>query len=303
MSFDSWLTEEASLDEKDEALKNQWETWPPASLSAPENPYDVIDSAERSYQSTRKSDRIKNGLLLFTAALAACLATFLIIGWDKAENVLIKTETYLASSAASKAEFSLPDGTKVFLNKNSKLYYCDDFNGRIRNVRLEGEAYFDVVKDSERPFVVQVKGMSIEVLGTCFTVSAYEDDQVETYLEEGSILARVPERESVILEPNHAIRYDVSNGVMVKFKEAASNHTAWIDGKLEFVNKTLKDIMECLEHWYCIDISCDDMERASEVRLSMTIRQEGVAEIFKALSHITDLSYIIDSKGNVKISF
>ena len=61
--------------------------------------------------------------------------------------------------------------------------------------------------------------------------------------------------------------------------------------------------MECLEHWYGVDMSCNDVEEASQVYLSMTIRQESIEEIFGALSRIANLSYFIDSRGNVKISF
>jgi len=300
MTFDKWLTDGESGAEKDKALNDIWENMPLTSASAVEDPFSIIEEAEKIENiESQKSFRRKTVWLWVTSAAAACMAVFAFIGWSRPEH----DETCLVSSVTSKGEFVLPDGSTVWLNKDSRLYYLNDMQGKIREVRLEGEGYFDVAKDAVRPFVVQAGGMSIQVLGTRFTVSAYKDRPVEAYLEEGRIMAKVPECEPIILTPDQAVRYDASVRELKTFDETASDHTAWIDGRLEFVNKSLKDIIDCLEHWYCVSISCNDMDMASKVRLSMTIRQEGIEEICKALSTIADLSYFIDSRGNVKISF
>ena len=300
MAFDRWLTDNEDREEKDEAMNAIWDNTPLTSAHVAEDPFSIIEEAEKIENiESQKSSRRKTVWLWVTSAAAACMAALAFMGWNRPEY----NETCLVSSVTSKGEFVLPDGSTVWLNKDSRLYYLNDLQGEIREVRLEGEGYFDVAKDAGHPFVVQAGGMSIKVLGTRFTVSAYEDRPVEAYLEEGKIMAKVPEHEPVILDPDQAIRYDASAGELQAFAETASDHTAWVDGKLEFVNKSLKDIIDCLEHWYCVSISCNDMEMASKVRLSMTIRQEGIEEICTALSTIADLSYFIDSKGNVKISF
>ena len=300
MAFDRWLTDNEGREEKEEAMNAIWENIPLTSASVAEDPFSIIEEAEKIENiESQKSSRRKTAWLWVTSAAAACMAVFAFLGWSRPEY----NETCLVSSVTSKGEFVLPDGSTVWLNKDSRLYYLNDLQGGIREVRLEGEGYFDMAKDAGRPFVVQAGGMSIKVLGTRFTVSAYEDRPVEAYLEEGQIMAQVPEHGPVILDPDQAVRYDASVGEISTFSETASDHTAWIDGRLEFVNKSLKDIIDCLEHWYCVSISCNDMDMASGVRLSMTIRQEGIEEICTALSTIADLSYFIDSKGNVKISF
>lgn len=300
VAFDNWITNGESGVEKDKALRDIWDNMPLTSAPVVDDPFSIIDEAEKIENiESQKISRRKTVWLWVTSVAAACMTVFAIIGWNKPEY----NETCLASSVTSKGEFILPDGSTVWLNKGSRLYYLNDLQGKRREVRLEGEGYFDVVKDADRPFVVNAGGMSVKVLGTRFTLSAYENRPVEAYLEEGKIMAMVPEYEPVLLSPDQAVRYDASARELQTFAETASDHTAWIDGKLEFVNKSLKDIIDCLEHWYCVSISCNDMDMASEVRLSMTIRQEGIEEICKALSTIADLSYFIDSKGNVKISF
>lgn len=298
-AFDRWLTDRDSCDEKEDALSALWESMPLTSASVPENPFAVIEDAEKMEE--LRVSRTKNIWLWMTSAVAACMTVFALIGWNA--RSAHECTCCLVSSSNSKGEFTLPDGSVVWLNQDSRLYYSNDLKGKIREVKLEGEGYFNVAKDAEHPFVVQAGDMVIKVLGTRFTVSAYNDRPIQAYLEEGSILATVPEHEPVTLTPDHAVRYDSGSKGFVTYKENASDHTAWVGSRLEFVNKPLSDIIECLEHWYCEDIFCSDMETASGIRLSMTIRQESIDEIFSAISTIADLSYITDSSGNIKISF
>ncbi|MBQ8838679.1 MAG: FecR domain-containing protein [Bacteroidales bacterium] len=299
-TFERWLIDDSAREEKDKAMRDIWDDMSLADASAPEDPFSIISEAEKLQTvSSMNVSRRKTIWLWTMSAVAACMTVFAAIGWFNAGRY----ETCLASSETSKGEFVLPDGTKVWLNRNSRLYYSGGLDGRNRKVRLEGEGYFDVVKDSMHPFIVEAGRMSIRVTGTSFTVSAYEGRPVKAYLETGSIVACAPGHEEVFLVPDHAVMYDVKDNVFETYNENATDHTAWIDARLEFFNKPLTDIMECLEHWYGIDIICNDMERASDVRLSMMIRQESVEEIMSAIGAIADLSYFIDSMGDVKISF
>ena len=300
MTFEKWLTEGEACEEKSEALSDIWDELSLTSANAPEDPYAIISEAERieDYGSS-KALRKKTIWLYMVSAVAACFAVLAFLGWNRHEP----SEMCLMSSENGKGKFELPDGSVVCLNRNSRLYYSGDFDGDIREVTLEGEGYFDVAKNVERPFVVRAGDMYIKVLGTRFTVSAYEAETVEAYLEEGSIWARVPKHDPVVLSSDQAVVYDAGENKFEIYTETASDHTAWIDARLEFVNKSLNDILDCLEHWYCVDISCNDERMASEIYLSMTIRQESVEEILSALSRIANLSYFIDSRGNVKVSF
>lgn len=298
-AFGRWLADREACDEKDEALGAVWDSMPLSVASAPEDPLAVLADAERIEDIESGVPAKKTVLLWITSAVAACMTVFAILGWSD----LNKGDTCLASSETSKGSFVLPDGSRIWLNKGSRLYYSDRFGSRLRKVRLEGEGYFDVVKDGEHPFVVEAGGLAIKVLGTRFTVSAYQSGPVTAYLEEGSILAMASGHEDVTLMPDQAVRYDKADGSLKTFAENASDHTAWIDARLEFENKPLTDILDCLEHWYGIEILCNDRETASGIRLSMVIRQEPVGEILNAIGAIADFSYFIEADGDVKISF
>lgn len=299
-AFQRWLLDDEASDEKDAALSSVWDNMSLAHSSAPEDPFKILDEAER-IESTESFAKVKrmNRLMIAITVVAASLAIFAFVGW----HMMGDSEVCLASAAGSKAEFLLPDGTRVWLNKGSKLSYKNDLSGDERKVKLEGEGYFDVADDLSRPFYVEAGGLSIKVLGTVFTVTAYKDESVKVFLEEGSVRASAPGHEDIILSPDQAILYDPATDSFRSYVENSADHTAWIDRRLDFVNKPLSDIIDCLEHWYGINIVCNDMNKASRIRLSMVIRQEPIEEILEAICAIAQVSYITDSKGDIKLSF
>lgn len=299
-TFERWFLDNESREQKDAALQSVWDNLSLIDADAPEDPYVILADAER-IEAAASMDviRRKNRWLWTLSVIAACLAVFAVVGWRLATGSV----TCLASSETSKAVFTLPDGSRICLNRNSRLTYSTGLNGRCRNVKLDGEGYFDVASDPDHPFHVEAAGLSIKVLGTIFTVSAYEDKPVRAFLEEGSIEASVRGYDDILLTPDHAVVYDSNSGRFEAYDENSLDHTAWVDDRLDFVNKPLSDIFDCLEHWYGVNILCNDIERASEIRLSMVIRQEPIEEIFDAIGAIADMSFFIDSRGDVKLSF
>jgi ferric-dicitrate binding protein FerR (iron transport regulator) len=144
---------------------------------------------------------------------AASVAIILFGGWLwKTSQSSLKEETKqeaLEARKGSRSRSLLPDGTTVWLNAGSKLYYENDFTGTTREVRLEGEAFFDVVKQPDRPFIVHTSGIDIKVLGTAFNVKSYpEDKTVETTLYRGSVRVfrhEDSEKKAIQLKPNEKL--------------------------------------------------------------------------------------------------
>ncbi|MDP4251971.1 MAG: FecR family protein, partial [Bacteroidota bacterium] len=124
------------------------------------------------------------------------------------ENPMVQTSEVMAKPGA-RTKLVLPDGTQVWLNSGSKLHYNNDFNTRLREVNLEGEAFFDVVKDAAHPFIVHTSTINVKVLGTAFNVKSYPRDEViETTLLRGLIeITRKddPSTPKVILKPNEKL--------------------------------------------------------------------------------------------------
>ena len=149
---------------------------------------------------------------------------------------------------------TLSDGTKVWLNSQSKIKYPVIFNDITREVYLEGEAYFEVTRDTQHPFHVNVKnGVSIEVLGTSFNVRSYMDENtIETVLEKGSVrmsqgkdaVILIPGNKAVYL-PNEPIRLTTVNTEL---------YTAWRHGQYIFMNESVENILKQLSRWYDIEV-------------------------------------------------
>lgn len=149
----------------------------------------------------------------------------------------------------------LSDGTRVHLNSMSSLCYPVDFADRCREVELEGEGYFEVAKTG-KPFIVKVRGMRVEVLGTTFNLSAYPDDEAyRTTLVEGSVKIVADDGKSLLLEPSQQVTLNMKDGTMQVRTVDISFCTSWVQGKINFKDQRLEDIMESLSRWYDMEVS------------------------------------------------
>lgn len=192
----------------------------------------------------------------------------------------------------SKGSVTLPDGTLVWLNENSKLVYPEHFTEDSRKVELTGEAYFEVTHNEKAPFSVETNGMEVKVLGTCFNVRNYGDrNRIETTLLSGKVnVALAQLSEEIILRPNQTLSYDKGNGDVDVRQAEAEEHIIWIHDKLTFSNEKLSDVLRKMKYWYGIDIDCEPGVPMDQ-RISFVIRKESKDEIFKLLSLIVPVEY------------
>lgn len=155
---------------------------------------------------------------------------------------------------------TLQDGTKVWLNSESELYYPVQFSSTARPVKLSGEAYFEVARDTLRPFTVEVNGQfHVNVLGTRFNIKAYPSDgHSETTLIQGKVAVSDPaqSRQAVILQPSEqAVRHN--NQEIEVRKVNAAYSIAWHEGWFYFSNEPLEKALEQIGRWYDMDFVFD----------------------------------------------
>lgn len=194
-------------------------------------------------------------------------------------------------------EFSLvlEDGTQVWLNAESELRYPVHFTGKERVVYLKGEAYFNVVKNSDAAFLVQVDEVTVKVYGTEFNVNAYEPDRVETVLTQGSVGMRHGDEE-VMLKPNQKGAYFKSDGTMRVENVNVLPYIAWKNGDFIFKNESLESIMNKLTRWYDLDVFYQNKE-LKEIRLSGNLkRYKDVRDLFHAFENISEARIKVDGK-------
>ena len=148
----------------------------------------------------------------------------------------------------------LSDGTKVWINSESALRYPAYFGKNIREVEARGNVYFEVAKDSTRPFVVASRELTTEVLGTRFEVNTYGDrDEVSATLVEGSVRVGVGSR-FVVIKPNQQFTFNTKSGTIEVNEVDAAREVMWKDGILVIDNEAFRDVVWKLERWYGVSI-------------------------------------------------
>nr|WP_305121106.1 FecR domain-containing protein [Pedobacter xinjiangensis] len=146
----------------------------------------------------------------------------------------------------------LPDGTKVWLNSASVLTFPARFTLKNRSVKLIGEAYFEVAKDKQRPFQVNLGRTTVEVLGTHFNIAAYHDDpEIKTTLLEGSVKISGFSKK-VVLQPGE--QASVANDDISVSHPKLTEVMAWKNGYFSFNNEDIKSIMKKVSRWYDVDV-------------------------------------------------
>ena len=196
-----------------------------------------------------------------------------------------------------RAELQLSDGTRVWLNANSRLTYPVRFGAKNRIVTLEGEAFFSVTRNESNPFIVQAKGYNVEALGTEFNVIAYNhSDFFETSLLKGEVMVTTPSRERVALKPK--MRVYSKDGKNYKGMIANIDHFMWKDGIMSFNHETVNEIFAKLELYYNIKIEVYNKELLNYKFTGKFRTIDGVEHILKVLQlrHRFTYQNVVDKK-------
>ena len=191
-------------------------------------------------------------------------------------------------------EFSLElaDGTRVWLNAESRLRYPVVFMGEERKVEMEGEVYFEVAKNREKPFIVTVNGVDIRVLGTSFNVSAYQEEVVTTLVEGKVQLKRGDEQ--VVLSPNQQAIWSDDK---FKVKQVdARNYVLWKEGIFYFEDVDLERILDDMARWYNVNIFYMN-STLKKMKFSVEIkRYENINEILRRIEQTKRVKFEIKDR-------
>lgn len=255
------------------------------------NAFSGIRHEEAEAPRLEKRKPFRSKALKYCIAAAAAAALFLT-GAATSELVTGKRqETVLMASSENISSYTLPDGSKVWLNKNSWLTYSQKFGKRTRQVTLKGEGYFEVNRDEQRPFIVKMQNnLDIKVLGTTFNACNYPSlNKAEVILRSGSVQVSDNGRnEHVILKPNQKFTWNEGSAEISSVN--AMNCCRWFEHRLVFDNVKLKDILENLSHKYQTEISLN-VGNLADKHMSMTIRDESVEDILDILTTLLPIRW------------
>ncbi len=217
------------------------------------------------------------------------------------DSLVLETLVYNTLKVPYGKQFDLvlSDGTKVFLNSGTSIKYPVKFlSGKKREVFLKGEAFFDVQKDENHPFIVNANELDVAVLGTQFVVSLYEEDnEVSVVLVEGSVDLSLDDNPTTTrLTPGTRGALNYNTGAIRKKNVNTDVYTAWIEGILIFRNETFANISRKLERVYNITIVSSNPEFDKEV-FNASFNNEAIGDILSYFKDSHDMNYTI--KDNI----
>jgi ferric-dicitrate binding protein FerR (iron transport regulator) len=189
-----------------------------------------------------------------------------------------------------KQTLKLPDGTLVKLNSESTITYPAEFVGDERVVELQGEAFFEVVENEAKPFVVKSRGFETRVLGTSFNIQNYPGEIQKVAVLTGLVKVTSDKGKSTLVEPEQMLTLKGSEALFEITAFDYRKEIGWKDGILHFENETLKEVFAVLERWYGVDIECNNPELLNDI-YDGEFRNETLKNVLDGIGYTSGYSY------------
>lgn len=248
----------------------------------------------------------KVAAVLFIPVLVLSAYLFVQVGEKQVRMIEVRTNPGVVS------KFELPDGTKVWLNAGSTLSYPENFWPERRLVQLTGQGYFEVTKNPDKPFIVEVDPTySVEVLGTTFNISAYKDDEIiETTLVEGSVKLNIfagnGKEVSQILKPNEKAEFFRTTNKLNIESVNADYDTAWRNGEMIFRNNSMGQVLRMLSRHYNVQFDVKDKDVLNSI-ITARFKDEQLPQVMEYLKLASGVKYkikkpVMNSDNTLQIS-
>ena len=239
-------------------------------------------------------------LLLFASGL-----TILYYIQHQELQTLAEQDVIVRSGDSGTSQVSLPDGTLVRLNANSSLTYQQNFGQNNRKVKLSGEGYFEVKKNTEKKFIVNTGYIDVTVLGTKFNLYAYEDkDIIEMALVEGhvNVSTSQPPYQTICVKPNEKVTYNKYDNKLNIEKTTTKIETAWLNKELVFREEKLENVFQCLSRKFRVKFSIDSSVSVDDVYTG-AFDDEKIEDILEVLKIHYGFNYTVkDGKINIRMN-
>lgn len=214
-----------------------------------------------------------------------------------ADNVEEIAENKLIIPRGGEYQLVLADGTKVWLNADSEIKYPVVFKGDKRVVYLKGEAYFDVTKNKEKPFIVKTDNIDVKVYGTEFNVNTHRENLVQTTLVEGSVSVKARGKQEVMITPSQMAELNVKDGILNVKNVDVENFVAWKNGEYVFEDETLNVILQELSLWYDVEVFYMNKD-AKNLRFSGYLKKyDSIDKILKFIEKTTHVKFEVKTNA------
>ncbi|MGQ7870111.1 FecR family protein [Sunxiuqinia sp. sy24] len=247
--------------------------------------FSQVKTRTQNKQVTTSARIIPLRLLKIAAAVLLAMLVGASAYWvgQQQQNNEHMAEVVVDDSGLSQIELS--DGTRVTLNRDTKINYPDKFGDDSREVSIEGEAFFEVTPNPNKPFIIHAGEATVSVLGTSFTVNAYpQDDRIEVIVASGKVQVSKQETiEDIILDPGDKGTFITSSKQLIKSQNADPNFLAWKTRTLVFNETSLSEVVKQLNKVYRVRIEIQDHE-LDNLLLNAHFEKESLDFILKVIS-------------------
>ncbi len=294
--IDRYLSGEASPDEKrlvDHFFKSQRSKQPFRDTSISEEMWAAIEKRVHTRARPKNPARMIMAILSIVVLFSVCLALFYHNKNTPAESVPWVTKE---AAYGQKSVVALTDGSKVFLNSGSSISYPIKFLPEVREIVLEGEAFFEVEKDAARPFVVRTGEITTKVLGTSFNIQAFRGKQISVTVASGKVEVAA-ESDSAL--PGGKVKRVVLNPMQqAVFKDEELTTTdvdltkflAWKNNTLRFDDASIADVATELERWYNVDIEFEN-DKILNCRINGQFKDQSLVSVLKSIQYMYNINY------------
>jgi transmembrane sensor len=298
--LDRWMEESARNKEIVERSRLLWKTSQQPSTAVnfqTEQEWEKLASSIKELPTERAIERSLSPKT-YSLKVAASIVLLILCSFILYLTVF-KQQTVVNESNDAITYLTLPDGSEVWLNKESKITYTDNFRGNERSVELSGEAFFQVTKDAGKPFIIHTPEAEVRVLGTSFNVKAYEaDTSTGVFVVTGLVQfsGRRSDQNGLTLKPGEAAALVHGRSLVVREKES-ENVLAWKERKLTFRKTHLRDVAKTLERYFNITVEVRNKE-LSTCRFTSAFNDPSLEEVLEALRVSLDLK-IVRQPGDI----
>jgi len=294
-----WIHESPENEKRFFGEKDIWDTY---GFHSNQKGYETDLELEllRSHLSINKRQR--TGYLTQFMRVAAMLLLAFGLGWasqfisltrDQPVAAVTMQEIFVPKGQVN--QLFLADGTRIWINSETRIIAPSQFSSTERVVRLSGEAFFEVAKDHNRPFRVEVNGQQIEVLGTSFNVRAYANsNEIETTLETGQIRLQTG-KQTTLLKPGEQSVFNKSTNQLTVAKVDPLDFSSWKSGRYTFQNKDLVEVFKLVERWYDVEITADEGYFKGMHFSGVIKRNKDAKHFLELLNHTVPIKYEINS--------
>ncbi len=308
-----WLVSNRNESEVNAFLKNNWETVDKENVPFEADMDGILEHTLASIadekvvqmQSIEPDSSFNNKTFVFPSFLKYAAAVVVLIissmvyfTFDQEEkSQVVETMIVKNNPKGVKSQIQLPDGTKVWLNAASSITYLPSFSASARLIQLDGEAYFEVVKDVNRPFRVTSGQLTTTALGTSFNINAYKPNLVKVSLYTGKVdVKRLDNNKNVILYPGDQADASHLGLSVVKYDEEGV--LAWKQGKIFFDNTDFDEMISILEKWYNVSFIVENLSAEQRERMEVTgrFKNQTLSSVLMLLSHSLEFEYVIKNK-------